>query len=785
MAGNREIYERALNDGNSAAWDQQWDKAIAAYGRALDEFPDDSSVMSSLGLALLAKNRHDEALMVYRRAAQLNPEDPLPIEKCAEILERMGKLHDASQAYYIAAEAFVNKRDVNKAIENWSRATQLEANHLQAYSRLALAYERVGRTAESSAAYVNVSRILQKQGELQKALQSAQRAAQLDSNNPDALSAIDLIQRGISLPEPERPRIGTGTLRPPSQAFSPLDTAIKEPEKRKEEKKSNPLEDARQTALAQLADALFDISSDERAPSPPPSGKGGLGVLKKVRADPFRNVKGGSRAQILSYLTQAIDLQSKGDASTALSFFEKTLRAGMEHAALNFIIGAAYFGMERYKEAAKQFQASSQHPDFAAGAFYGLGVCRGRENKMKDAASYLLRCLQVVDQGTVPESQADMLAASYESLQENLGRDQTEEEMIQIGETLVAFVSGHDWRKRAQDARHQLDAQQEDSTLASLAEMISIPRADRVMESMARIDKHMAKGLWMPALDEAQYAVEYSPMYLPVHIKMAEILAAQNRVEAALAKYTVAAEAYRVRGESARAVRLYQQMAQLAPMDLNIHTKLSQMLTAQGRTAEAIRQNVEIAGIHLSLADFETARQTYSSALLLAQKPGIDKSLAIEILHRIGDLDMQRLDLRQAMKTYEQIKTQNPSDGKARLALIDIYFRLGQARQAIAETDDMLKHLLPTEGLAKSISLMETLIAERGDEPALRQRLARLYQQAGRKADAIAQLDALADLHHQAGNKADAAKTIQAIIALGPDNVAEYQQLLAQLQSPA
>ncbi|MBI5712658.1 MAG: hypothetical protein HZC38_04440, partial [Chloroflexi bacterium] len=62
-------------------------------------------------------------------------------------------------------------------------------------------------------------------------------------------------------------------------------------------------------------------------------------------------------------------------------------------------------------------------------------------------------------------------------------------------------------------------------------------------------------------------------------------------------------------------------------------------------------------------------------------------------------------------------------------------------------------------------------------------RLARLYQETGRKADAIAQLDAVGELYLQAGNRAESIKTIQAIIAMSPDNVAEYQAVLAQLQS--
>jgi DNA-binding SARP family transcriptional activator len=247
----------------------------------------------------------------------------------------------------------------------------------------------------------------------------------------------------------------------------------------------------------------------------------------------------------------------------------------------------------------------------------------------------------------------------------------------------------------------------------------------------------------------------------------------------------VVAELYRVRGDEARAIRIYQQIAQLAPMDVHIRNRLTQMFTLQGKIADAVRASLEAAEIHLSLADNEMARQSLNSALLLAQRPGVDKSLAAAVLHKIAELDLQRLDWRQAVKTYEQLKTLNPSDEKARLALIGLHFKLTNVRQAITETDDMLRHFLPNAGLPKTIELLEALIAENGNDLNLRQRITRLYQQAGRKAEAIAQLDAIADTLHQAGNTVDAARTIQAIIDMEPDNVDEYRQVLEHLQSSA
>ena len=37
MAGREDIFKTAMNQGHSAAWDQQWDKAASAYQKALDE----------------------------------------------------------------------------------------------------------------------------------------------------------------------------------------------------------------------------------------------------------------------------------------------------------------------------------------------------------------------------------------------------------------------------------------------------------------------------------------------------------------------------------------------------------------------------------------------------------------------------------------------------------------------------------------------------------------------------------------------------------------------------
>src|SRR5512147_1175246 len=143
MPGREDIFQKAMNEGHSAAWDQEWGKAAVAYRSALQEMPDNPKALNSLGLALFQQGNFEESLQIYRRVAQITPQDPTPMEKLAQLLERTGHLKEAIDAASKAADLFLNQRDVDKAIENWVHVTSLEPEHVLAHSRLALAHERL------------------------------------------------------------------------------------------------------------------------------------------------------------------------------------------------------------------------------------------------------------------------------------------------------------------------------------------------------------------------------------------------------------------------------------------------------------------------------------------------------------------------------------------------------------------------------------------------------------------------------------------------------------------
>src|SRR5512133_1971263 len=137
MAGNKEAYQKAMNQGHSFAWDQEWEKAADCYGTALEEFPANPQALSSLGLALFELQDYPSALQCYQKAAALAPEDPVAQEKIARIYERMGRLNEAINASLMAAEMHLKAHAAEKAIENWLRVLSLQPDNVNLRTKLA------------------------------------------------------------------------------------------------------------------------------------------------------------------------------------------------------------------------------------------------------------------------------------------------------------------------------------------------------------------------------------------------------------------------------------------------------------------------------------------------------------------------------------------------------------------------------------------------------------------------------------------------------------------------
>ncbi|MBL8057527.1 MAG: tetratricopeptide repeat protein [Anaerolineales bacterium] len=777
MPGKRDTFEQAMSRGHSAAWEQQWDRAIAYYRAALTEFPDDTAALTALGFALFQADKLEEALGTYQRAASLMPGDPVAPEKCGEIFERLGRVNEAAQTYLAVAEIHLQHRDVQKAIDNWSRVARLTPDNLNARSRLALALERTSQNRAAALEYVEVARIFQRAREVEKTGQAVQRALQLEPQSPEAREAFEKLKRNQPIPPASKagaPKRQTGMLTPPAEPARPAAPAAPAALGTGElgAAQASPLDAARDLALASLAELLFEEDADTSRVT--------TSVSALTRGGLVRDAQ-NQRAQAVMYLGQALSAQTAGNKEGAASHFAAALDSGLDHPLIHFVLGVLLLDLRRPPDAIDHFQAAVAREDIKLGVLYGLGESYRQTNQMRPALTYLMEALKRLDMQLIAPERQDRLVEAYESLSETLSRA-ADADIARIVPGVKRFLSGDGWEARAQQARRQLDTAAEGGQVMALAEeLATTPGTDEVLDAMHRIDEYVRRKLYATAMEEAFWALEHSPTYLPVHIRMAEILVAEHKPETAAIKYKVVANTYQIRGEANRAARLLGQVLKLNPVDIDARAQLIRLLMDQGKTEEALTQHVELADTYRDLADLDAAREQYVQANKYALSANA-REWSVRLLHAMCDIDMQRLAWREAVRGYEQIKALAPNDEKARIALVDLYFRLGNQRQAVADLDAYLKQLIGQRALPAATTLLEELLNNHPDDPALVARLARLYLDQGRKEDAITRYDQLGDIQLQAGQNDQAMETIRTILGMNPADPTPYQQLLAQLQ---
>jgi tetratricopeptide (TPR) repeat protein len=768
MPGREDVFQKALNDGHSAAWDQTWDQAAGYYQKALEEFPDNPKALNNLALAQYQLQLYEAALETYRHVIRVSPDDAVAMEKIAQISEKLGNMNQAVQAALLAAELFLKIRDADKAIENWSRVTQLNPENITAHSRLAMVYEKMGQTRQSVSEYIAVASLLQHGGQPQKALELIERAMKLAPDSAEAKQAFGLLRSGQMLPKPVRPRGGTGPLK--MAQVKQLETP-----KKSADSSLDPINEARQKALKMIAEVMFELSDENSAEA---QQRRGLQTLMRGTGMLNQN----QQSKIMLYLSQAIDSQTKNHDAQAAEELEHALDAGFTLPAIYFDLGYLRSRTERTESALKYLQQCYRHDEYGLAARLISGQLQQKEGKLKDAAVEYLEALKIADSAVVAPDQADSIRQLYEPLVEAQENAEDEQNVGKLCENIQEMLMRPNWRDHLSLARLQLP-KTSDGVALPLAEVLIQSQSSQVLEAMNTINTLARSNRLRSAMDEAFYAVINAPTYLPLHSLIGDLLISEDRIPDAIVKFTVVAQAYSVRGEASQATNILRRILKLAPMDLAIRTRLIDQLIARGQVDEAISEYIELADIYYRLAELDMARKTYTTALRVAQQSSGNRTWSTQILTRMADIDMQRLDWRQAIRVYEQIRTLRPDDETARKNLIDLNLRLSQSQQATAELDSYITYLGEIGKNDDGILFCETMIEEHGGQIFIRRILADLYRKSGRTTEAIAQLDAIGDTLMASGDTQAVIEVVNQILLMNPPNAEQYRELLRQLQA--
>ncbi|MBI5944501.1 MAG: tetratricopeptide repeat protein [Chloroflexi bacterium] len=772
MPGREDIFQKAMNDGHSAAWDREWDNACVAYRRALEEFPDHPKALNSLGLALYQLGKIEEALQVYSTVAKQSTDDPVPMEKVAQLSERLGDLRGAVDAAMRAGDLFFKQRDTDKALENWVRVTNLNPEHPIAHSRLAQVHERLGHIQQAVMEYLAVASIIQRAGNAEKSKEMVDKALSIMPNSLEAKQAQTLLNTGQLLPKPMRGKGGTGPIRMAQVK------ELQQPGDSKSASGLDPVAEARQKALTQLAELLFEYSDD----SPATQERRGLAAIMKGTGQ--ISLQQAEQTKVVLHLSQAIDAQSKGSETQAAEEFEGALEAGFKHPSLYYMIGLLRFKGERLESAQRFLQNAVKHNDYALGTRLLLGQLLAKKFHFPEAALEYLEALKLADSITVPVEKADEIRQQYEPLIESHQNQKDETILRKVCENIKSLLMRPDWREQLHKTRDQMP-KQDGEMLATLADVILQAQSSSVIESMNRINQFARMGALRSAMDEAYYAVQYAPTYLPLHTLMGDLLVQEDRTADAIAKFSVIAHSYSVRGEVVQASKLLRRVIQLSPIDTGARNRLIDQLIARGQIDDAIQEYLELAAIYNRLAELDMARKTFTRALRVAQQGKAHREWNTHILQRMADIDLQRLDWKQALRVYEQIRTLAPDDETARKQLVELNLRMAQTDKAMSELENYTSHLDSQGGNNDdtAVIFIEDLIRDHDDEPLLKRALAARLHHAGRVDEAVNVLDALAEDLVKQGDKQGAFEAVNQIVLMNPPRVDEYRQMLNQLQT--
>jgi tetratricopeptide (TPR) repeat protein len=747
VAGKRKVFEQSLREAHNLAWDGKWDEAITAYQRALHEFPNDAAARNNLAQALIAAGRLDDALAEYREVAALSLDDPAPLLHLAELHEKRGEVDDAVGQYNAAATILETRGDVAQAVGLLERAVKLAPAHLGSRERLAVRYIEAGKRNAAVEQYLALARAYQQRGQPEKAVRQIQVALQVNPRSLEARQALEGLRQGSQTVTAETPRLVT--------------------DEQEMTRKVGPVETARQRLLSELALAIFERGEESA-----------LGA-----GDTQAAATAEHRARINALLGQAIDFQSRGLIDDAISSYVRALEAGADNGAIHFGLGLLYQEKSLYDEAIEHLTLSARDAQYAVASEFALGECYRAGNRLDDALKHFFRVVQSIDlQHARSATTADLTQMYNAQARIYLDSRDVDRAMVFMS-SVVDFFSSSDWEDKVTRARRRLDNLGENGFLTSLVELLAVPAPDLVLDAIGASHEYSKQRMYRTASEECFRAVTQAPAYLPLHVRLASILVLQGEIESAVEKYLIIAETYLARGERKHALHVYQQVLQLAPMDVNVRGKHIDLLVEMGDLDVALEESLAVADSYYHMARIDLAVSTYEEALRLLPRTRDRDTWEPRILHLLADIYVQSVDWIKARNLYERIVTLAPDDDRARRRLVDLSFKLEDNRTGLRQLDELLRQYAASGRTDEALAFLRELVESWPRAVDLRARLTDLYLSRDMTSEAVASLNVLGELQLDAGQQEAAAKTIRQLAKLEPEKGEDYRDLLNQLLS--
>ena len=766
---NQELQD-LLSKGNSAAWDKNWNDAAVYYQQALDKDPGNFKALTNIGLAYYEMREYREALDAYRKAVEINPDDPAPYEKMFLIYKEVNQATEAVKASLWAAESHLKNEDIQKAIENWKRVLGLDIRNVKAHARLGMVYERLGRKKLAVSEYIHTASLLQLSGNLAKASESIDRALKCSPENIITLRAKEILHQGRQLPIPEP------IDKEPEEEIQVDAAQLEAPKPELEKEYETPIAEAVDKAMIILAEAMFEEEMGSESAKKAPGRD--LDSALSWNAEGGEAVEGGSALKI--HVSQAIENFSTGNEKDAAENIKKAIDDGYTNPAAYFLLGYFFSNLGRMESAIRSLNKSVSHENFALASRLLLAQYYASLEQWVDASREYLEALRIADTSLADKEDVEDLIHLYEVMMDDLEQQEGDGAYIEMSTHIGEMLLRPDWRAILIELRSKGKA--ENGLILPQLDALLDDRRSQIMGIHQNITILAQEGHYGAAMELAFFALRNAPSFLPLHVTIGDLLMETNKIDGAVTKYLAVADVYTVQGKTERALTMLKKVIDLQPMNIEIRQRQIDLLEEYGHKEEAIQEYINLADVFFPLAELDSARSAYTKALVLSKSIPDGESVRMKLLQRLADLDIQRLDWEAAIATYADICEVSPGNKKASVSIVDLNYRLGKLPAAEQEIDRFLALYDPKENKEVLEDYLTSLITEIPREAFMIRRLVDFYKELGLQEQAISELDGLGDLLLETGKKSDAVAVIQEIVSLDPPNVEAYQKLLGQLQ---
>ena len=764
MVVDQESFSRAMTKGHSAAWDANWQEAADYYRQALEEFPENAMALSGLGMVLLEQKDYEGALASYQQAVKSAPDDPILTENVTRILDYLGKIEDAVAGYAKTAELYIKVKDPGKAAANLERLLNLQPGNLRGRSRLAQVYEHLGKYREAVDELLITAGMVQSSNP-DKARQVVEYALHIQPDNMEAVNALEAIRVGKKLAS----RIQTPFIEEIEIIPEILTQKLDETQ---DEDQLDPLLEAQKTAIRQMADLVFDFKPEPQAT-----------VLPGVKPGFENDSKSNNPAEVaINHIGTAVDAFSQDQINQTMNELDGAVTAGINHPAVWFMLGSLQKSFQPLK-AINYLKKVEESPDFMLASYLIQAQIFQASGKFQEALEKYLNAFIIADKATISPDKQNLLENMYTPIMAVQLNQREATDLKNSCETIASQLMRPDWRSHLALSRSQMPVQPGNITPLPLADMLLISGSRHMVTGITRARVLAGKGQYNAALDALYYELKSESDFLPAHEQIADLLFQKKNVDDAVLKFLLIEKLYELRGEVNQAIRLLLRIEQLVPTNLEVRNRLIELYFTLGRVDDAIQHYLDLADMFYRMADLEKARQTYLSVLRLSQKSRVNRTWTGKILHKIADIDMQRLEWREAIRILEQIRTMQPEDEEARASLVELNFRLGQDEAALAELDSAVAFFEKSQLVPRAVEFIVDAIIQRPEKRDLRSRLLVLSNRIGDVTGIVENLDQKADALLEEGNKPGAVSLLEAIISLYPPNVDEYKKVLLNLRS--